>query len=119
MARSKNPRSEVLKIRLTVDEMHGFRRTASNAGLPMSDLGRSMIIGVKPNLERRPRFVFHPVDPSLLRQVAGIGNNLNQVAAALNARSDLSDAAVLLRLIAIERAISDLVESNTHEGPTT
>ena len=111
-------RSKMLKIRLTESEFKSFRKTAEGAELPMSDLARSMLIGVQPQTERRRRFVFHPVDPALLRQVSAIGNNLNQLAAWANSPTQSATAAAMMvRLIAIERALSDLVQTQTHDEP--
>lgn len=116
----KLTRSKILKIRLTEAEFEAFKSTAESKDLPMSDLARSMLIGVQPQLDRRRRFIFHPVDPSLLRHVASLGNNLNQLAAWANThKKDADAAAILIRLIAIERALSDFVETQTHEDPPT
>lgn len=118
MARKSNPRSKVLKIRLTQSEFESFQQAASDVDLPMSDLARTMICGVKPETERRRRFVFHPVDPALVRQVAAIGNNLNQLCGWVNSKSETVPAsAILARLIAVERALSDVVATQTHESP--
>ena len=114
----KDRRSKILKIRLTESEFHGFQKTAERSDLPMSDLARSMLCGVAPQLERRRRFVFHPVDPALVRQVAAIGNNLNQLLGWAHTNPDkLPPGAVIARLVAIERALSDLTADHTHEVP--
>lgn len=119
MARSKNPRSVLFRIRLTPAEFENFQTLALSRDVSMSELARLMMLDVKPQTERRRRFVFHPVDPSLLRQVAAIGNNLNQLLGWANTRSEtVPPAAIIARLIAVERALSDLVATQTHEDPS-
>lgn len=51
-----------------------------------------------------------PVDPQLLRQLAGIGNNVNQIARRLNSGefSPADRVGILTTLVAIERELSDL-----------
>lgn len=118
MAGKKDPRWKFFKMRLTLAEFETFRSTAESRDMNMSDYGRLAILDLKPQLERRRRFVFHPIDPDLLRTAASIGNNLNQIAAWANTHKSGADtSAILIRLVALERALSDLVEANTHEKP--
>ena len=98
---------------------------ADEAGVTLSDLFRShlSIDAVKPlgvPVKRR-RAVQHldrarSADPALLRNLAAIGSNLNQVARAVNTGAvagDLVHAIELLVVLrAIEREFADLVASN-------
>jgi len=54
-----------------------------------------------------------PVDPALLRQLAGIGNNLNQVARKVNTQewSGSDRVHVIAALAAIERELKGLREA--------
>lgn len=118
MAGKKDPRWKFFKLRLTPAEFETFRSTALSRDMNMSDYARLAILSLKPETERRRRFVFHPVDPSLLRQVAAIGNNLNQLLGWAHSKSEtVPPAAIIGRLIAVERALSDLVESQSHKEP--
>ena len=69
-------RIKSIKIRVTDDELLALRERCGNASLApwLRDLG----LGV-----RKPRRV-PSVDPALLRQLAGAGNLLNQIARKLN-----------------------------------
>lgn len=57
------------------------------------------------------------VDPQLLRQLAGIGNNLNQIARVVNAqRHDaINLVKVLAQLSAIERQIEQIYQDEAAE----
>lgn len=51
-----------------------------------------------------------PVDPALLRQLAGIGNNINQIARRVNSGEwgAVDRVAVIAALSAVERELSEL-----------
>ena len=99
---------------------------ANEAGVTLSDLFRShlSIDAVKPlgvPVKRR-RAVQHLdrarcADPALLRNLAAIGSNLNQVARAVNTGAIAGDlmqtVELLVVLRAIEREFAGLVASNT------
>ncbi|ALV30096.1 mobilization protein MobC-like protein [Pannonibacter phragmitetus] len=88
---------------------------AARAGLPFATLMREAL-GLTEARRRRP---VPKVDPELVRAVARIGGNLNQIARWLNtaqAQGQVSaiDAITLVaRLIAIERALSETLEQFT------
>ena len=53
--------------------------------------------------------------PELLRQVSGIGNNLNQIARRLNQTGSLTPAeraSLLVVLTSLDRQLGDLLEQN-------
>ncbi|UIA94563.1 MobC family plasmid mobilization relaxosome protein (plasmid) [Erwinia tracheiphila] len=55
------------------------------------------------------------VAPELLRQVSGIGNNLNQIARRLNQTDALTPserASLLVVLTSLDRQLGDLLEQN-------
>lgn len=73
---SAEHRTKSIKIRVTADEMAALReRCPQNSLAPWL---RGLGLG-----ERKPRRVPR-VDPALLRQLAGAGNLLNQIARKLN-----------------------------------
>ena len=70
----------------------------------VSELIRSRLDGTR----RRPRREPPPVSPDLLRELARIGNNLNQLARAANRREPVTATALLARLIEIDRELAAL-----------
>ena len=71
-------RNHVRTVRLTRGENALFRAKAHAAGLTVSELIRRLVLGKKVPV-RRGRF-----DEDALYQLSRIGNNLNQIARALN-----------------------------------
>ena len=55
------------------------------------------------------------ISPALLRQLAGMGNNLNQIARRLNQTDSLTPAeraSLLVVLTSLDRQLGDLLEQN-------
>lgn len=71
-------RTKEIKIRCTEVEYQSLQSRSSKPRL--AEWMRDVCLGVR---EPRSRTV-PPVDPALLRQLSGLGNNLNQIARALN-----------------------------------
>lgn len=98
------PKLSRIEIRLSPEEKASWEERASASGLNLSDLIRHAVEGTKP--PRRKRI---DVDPALVRQVAQIGNNLNQLARWANRDKSKVDAmAVIARLIDIDREVAAL-----------
>ena len=81
---------------------------------PVSEWIRSFAAGIVAEEKRKvPK-----VDPAFLRQIAGIGNNLNQIARVVNTKKNAVEKAWLLsQLASVEDALRDLredVESDSH-----
>lgn len=97
-------RDRVLRVRASAEEMEHWRALAEAAGMPLSDLVRLSMGRVKawtPE-DRRGR-------AQLLRQLAGIGNNLNQIARRVNTAARAGQRVeVLAELSAIADALEDL-----------
>lgn len=49
-----------------------------------------------------------PVDPALLRQLAGLGNNINQIARGINSHLPVDALQIMTVLTAIERELCRL-----------
>lgn len=97
-------RSSRLELRLASEVKTAWEEKAAASGMTLSDLIRHAVEGTKP--PRRKRV---DVDPALLRQIAQIGNNLNQLARWANRDKSKVDAlAVIARLIEIDREVSAL-----------
>ena len=89
----------------TLDE---WKAKADEAGISVAELIRRSVAGQK--IERANPQHFPPppkVDPELLRQVAAIGNNINQIARRCNSGGIFDVLAVLLE---IEKRLQELVE---------
>ena len=71
-------RSIVIPLRLNAGEIKRLNRQAENAGLSREEFLRSLILGA----ELRPRPCTHHAD--LLRKLAGLCNNANQLAKVAN-----------------------------------
>lgn len=68
-----------ITIRLTADEYAHVKQLSKDSGLKMEPAIRRIIMGV--NLRPRPPDEL----PELLRQLSGIGTNINQIAKVANA----------------------------------
>ena len=93
-----------IEIRTTPEEKRRWQEIAENKGVSLSELVRSALGGQRLWKRREPP----KVDPDLLRELARLGNNLNQLARAANQRRPVPAAALLVRLIEIDRELSAL-----------
>jgi hypothetical protein len=100
-----------IEIRTTAEEKRHWQAIAENKGVSLSELVRSSLGG----LRLRKRRETPSVAPELLRDLARIGNNLNQLAHAANKKPPLERVALLIRLIEIDRELA-LIRS-AHERP--
>ena len=69
-----------ITIRLTADEYAHVKQLSKSSGLKMEPAIRALVMGV--NLYSRPPDEY----AEIRRQLAAIGNNINQIARAVNAR---------------------------------
>lgn len=100
-----------IEIRTTAEEKLRWQALAENKGVSLSALVRSLLDGQRLRNRREPP----KVDPVLLRDLARIGNNLNQLARAANRRQPVEAVALLVRLIEIDRDLSAVRQA--HERP--
>lgn len=102
-----------IEIRLTQEEKSAWENKAAASGINLSSLIRHAVEGTNP--PRRKRI---EVDPALVRQIAQIGNNLNQLARCANRdKSKVEALAVIARLIDIDREVAALrlqIEGKSH-----
>ena len=87
-----------ITIRLTADEYAHVKQLSKDSGLKMEPAIRRLIMGV--NLRPRPPDEL----PELLRQLSGIGTNINQIAKVANAsgyvrKEDMEGAVIVLACI--------------------
>lgn len=94
-----------IKVRVSDEERSRWLLKAKNAGVTLSALIRQGLEGAP---VRRPRRRV-ATDPALLRELARIGNNLNQIARWAN-RNKLGAEAqgILVALIEIDRELAAL-----------
>ena len=76
---SEIKRTKPIKIRVTEAEYSALKAKCPKARL--AEWMRETCLGHEDTRRKPP---YPPVDPALLRQLAGMGNNLNQVARKLN-----------------------------------
>ncbi|WP_299656840.1 MobC family plasmid mobilization relaxosome protein [uncultured Jannaschia sp.] len=95
-----------IKIRVTEEQRSRWHATAEARGVSLSELVRHGLDGVRAIRRRhQPR----SVDPDLLRELARIGNNLNQLARWANREKRAADTvAVVARLIELDRELTAL-----------
>ncbi|MFI0396949.1 MobC family plasmid mobilization relaxosome protein [Paracoccus jiaweipingae] len=89
-----------IKLRASSAERARWQALAVARGVSLSELIRSRLDGTR----LRSRREAPPVAPDLLRELARIGNNLNQLARAANRREPVT--ALLARLIEIDRELA-------------
>lgn len=104
---TEEKRTKSIKIRVTADELAALRERCPQGSLApwLRDLGLG---------ERRPRRV-PAVDPALLRQLAGAGNLLNQIARKLN-RGEWGVGDRIELLAALQRIEQQLAEVRRDAG---
>lgn len=101
-------RTKEIKIRLTDDEHHRLLERSQRTHL--AEWLRELGLGERTSSKRRK---LPDVDPELFRQIAGTGNNLNQIARKLNQMESLGadDKIRLLSLLtSIDRQLTEILE---------
>ena len=98
-------RSIVIPLRLNAGELTRLNRQAENAGLSREEFLRPLILGA----ELRPRPCTHHAD--LLRKLAGLCNNANQLAKNANISGQASQQSVD-EMVRIARRVWELVKEN-------
>jgi len=97
-----------IKLRVSEDERTRWLGKATEAGVTLSALIRQGLDGLPARRQRRRV----STDPALLRELARIGNNLNQVARWANRNKAGTEArGVVAALIEIDRELSALRHS--------
>ena len=107
--RAQDKKSKWLTIRLDEQTFSAYQRSALVANETLANWARGQIALAADRQSsisgRPPRAV--PVDPRLVRQLSGIGNNLNQIARAAHLQKLPRMIDLLSRLVDIERALRD------------
>lgn len=101
-----------IELRIADEMKQAWEQKADSAGLSLSDLIRIAVDGLPVRKRERVN-----IDPALLRQLAQIGNNLNQLARWVNRdRRSVEALAVIARLIEIDRELVALRASIERGG---
>lgn len=106
-------RELVLRVRCSKDERADWERKARAQELTLSKYARHLLSAEPMQRRARPP----EVDPVLLAAVGRAGNNLNQIARAMNtdrkAGSAIDLIAVWTLLMALDRQLSDIVAGHS------
>lgn len=105
-------RQKEIKIRLTDEEHQALQNRCTKASL--ATWIRETCLSEK----RTAQSKIIPTDPKLLRQLAGIGNNINQIARTVNQQSKtdtpIDKIAIITALANIEKELQAL--KNDHQN---
>lgn len=101
-------REKIIKIRVSAEEFETLKFNSTKAEL--AAWMRDTCLNPGQTDFVRDLAQPSPVDPALLRALAGIGNNLNQIARKVNTGEwePLQTAEIIAALGAIERELSEL-----------
>lgn len=108
---------KTIGIRLPPDTADKLKDEAANLGVTVSDVLRSYIkdeqikpLGRPRPVKSIPNRAYTPADPALVRELAKIGNNLNQLARWANTyKSNIEAVQILSQLGAIERDLKKMI----------
>ena len=96
-------RTRSIRIRVTEKEHDMFSRKSGD--IPVSEWIRSLAAGAAVIKKRK----IQKVDPAFLRQISGIGNNLNQIARVVNTKKNMIEKIWLLdQLAGVENSLREL-----------
>lgn len=98
-------RTKAIRVRVTPEEFDALQRRKDRARL--ASWIRDYCLGAAEAPTTRETTA---ADPALLRQLAGIGNNLNQIARQLNRYGPGDRVELLTELAAIERQLAAIRE---------
>lgn len=104
-------REKIIKIRATESEYNELLGRCHKPRL--AEWMREHCLGTKvPRANAVPN-----IAPALLRQLAGMGNNLNQIARAINSQEwrPIDRVQVIAALASIQRELASLKSDNTHD----
>jgi hypothetical protein len=105
-------REKWVHVKLWADERNLWHELAAAEGVSLADFVRMRVGAAKLSYQQsttRPRQPVKRVDPELIRQIARVGANVNQVARWANFYKAEADAEqVLAALIVIERDLAEV-----------
>ena len=111
----KHNKAKDVRIRVTESEKLVWNHAAKAAGVTLSNYIRELMNVTPVNRdpkETRTAKNYYPVDPDLVFQVSKIGNNLNQIARAVNRTGSDYSVEILEKLLIIERMIKQVQDAH-------
>jgi hypothetical protein len=101
-------REKVIKIRVSAEEFETLKFNSTK--IQLAEWMRETCLNPGQGDLVRDLVQPEPVDPALLRALAGIGNNMNQIARRVNTGEwePLDTAKIVAALAAIERELAEL-----------
>lgn len=110
-------RNKWIHVKVSEKERDQWQALAEERELTVADLIRQSVglevLGMEPKRKSRP---VRRTDPALIRQLARIGNNLNQIARWANTyKSDAEAEAVIQALLSIERLLFSYCPGQSQE----
>ncbi len=102
-------RNKFLKIRISQEEKNRLDALAAAEDKTVADLLRGLIDAKPTNLPRKRKRMTRQADPALIREIARVGNNLNQIAKWANTHKETAETVeVLAALVEIEQQFAEL-----------
>lgn len=101
------PRKNRVPLRLSDSEKANLLALAD--GRELAPWIREICLNEKP----RHRITPPKIDPILIRHLAAIGNNVNQIARVLNSNPSIETALVAVEISHIQKALDELVRLNS------
>lgn len=109
---SKKLRTNIIKIRVTDDELISLQKRKTQASL--SRWARESLLS--DSVSNKTETIVHQLPPELIRIMSGIGNNLNQIARQVNECTKLGSfgsldaTAIFGQLVLTEKSLQALRE---------
>jgi len=104
-------RDRWINVKVTEQEREKWKTFAESQGFTVADLLRQLVANATDQpakLTGKQRRISRKADPELIRELAKIGNNLNQIARWANTHKSEADALeVVQALLIIQRALPD------------
>jgi len=102
------PRKKWVHVLVSEEEHRVWHDKAISAGLPLSSLIRKKMD--TPTIGAPRKVIKH--DPALVREIAMIGNNINQIARYFNIEKSSNGLDVIALLAAIERDLREVIDAH-------
>jgi len=108
MAKKRKEKPVKMTVKVSPDVYAKWKSKAKFLGITLSDMVRQAVDKGEIVGRRKCGRRYAPVDPLLIRQLAGIGNNLNQIAKKLNIGEE-PDTEMAGTLEEIEKSLKEIL----------
>ncbi len=113
MPRKKTKNLKLFTMKVEENQLEKYRQYAKDKNRPLAKIIKSLLdnerLPEKPNFKKEPIRKYNNVNPELIRQLAAIGNNLNQIARRVNQKEKFD---VIPHLVSIESQIEKLLDAH-------